>query len=127
MNFSRRQAGNTQGDVENQITCQNMGYDFDSSYGNSGADWDFSGANDWLRAKVVNTGTINLHSFSFQVYIQGSGYKFFQAKNQSPENLLKPGQSILLDADITEDLSGAVTEVRILNGVCTAFSLTQEF
>jgi hypothetical protein len=127
MNFSRRQVNNTQGNVDNQISCQSTAYDFDASYGSNGVDWDFSGTSDWLRAKVLNTGSINLHSFSFQIYINGTGYKFFQAKGQDPEKVLKPGQSIILDANITEDLSGTLTEVRILNGVCKAFILTQEF
>ncbi|MCJ7817061.1 MAG: hypothetical protein MUP55_04355, partial [Candidatus Aenigmarchaeota archaeon] len=82
LNFAGRQVNNTGGNVNNQITCQSTAYDFDSSYGNSGVDWDFSGTNDWLKAKIMNTGQINLHSFSFQIYIQGAGYKFFPAKNQ---------------------------------------------
>jgi hypothetical protein len=127
MNFSRRQVNNTQGNVDNQITCQNTAYDFDASYGSNGVDWDFSGTSDWLKAKVVNTGSINLHSFSFQFYINGTGYRSFQAKGQGAESILKPGQSVILDANITEDLAGTLTEVRILNGVCKTFILAQEF
>lgn len=127
-NLSRRSVNNTGGNIENQITCQNIGYDFDSSYGNSGVDWDFSGQNDWLKAKIINTGTINLHSLSFQLYIQGEGYKFFQAKQEiTPENPLKPGKSAIIEANITEDISGQLTEARILNGVCKGFSIGQEF
>jgi flagellin-like protein len=128
MNFSRRQVSNTEGGVENQISCQNTAYDFDASYGNSGADWDFSGADDWLRAKVVNTGSINLNSFSFQIYVQGLGYRLLTVKNAiTPESPLKPGQSGILEADIKENLAGQLTEVRVLNGVCKTFILTQEF
>ena len=127
MDFSRRQVGNTQNNTDSQISCQNTAYDFDSSYGNSGVEWDFSGANDWLKAKVMNTGSINLHSFSFQIYINGTGYKFFSAKDQSPENVLKPGRSAILEAEITGDLTGTLTEVSVLNGVCKTFILTQEF
>lgn len=126
LNFSKKQVDNIP--AENQITCQSTTYDFDSSYGNSGADWDFSGGSDWLRARVINTGSINLHSFSFQLYVQGTGYVFFPAKNAiAPDRPLKPGDSALLEADITEDLSGQLTEIKILNGVCSTFILSQEF
>jgi len=128
MNFAGRQVNNTQGNTESQITCQNTNYDFDSSYGNSGADWDFSGVNDWLKVKIVNTGSINLHSLSFQIYIAGTGYRFFSAKNEiTPDNPIKPGESVVIEANITENLAGALTEVRILNGVCRTFYLAQEF
>ena len=128
INFSKRQVNNTGENVDSQITCQATSYDFDSSYGNSGVEWDFSGANDWLKAKVMNTGSVSLHSFSFQLYIQGSGYKFFPVKNSiTPDNPLKPGQSAVLEANITEDLANQLTEVKVLNGVCRTFILTQEF
>lgn len=128
INFSKRQVNNTGQNVDSQITCQATSYDFDSSYGNSGVEWDFSGSSDWLRAKVINTGSVNLHSFSFQLYVQGSGYKFYQTKNQiTPDNSLKPGQSIILEANITDDLPDQLTEVKVLNGVCRTFSATQEF
>jgi len=128
INLSKRQVNNTQAGVDSQITCQNTAYDFDSSYGSSGADWDFSGAADNLSAKIINTGTIKLYGLSFQVYIQGTGYKFFPIKNQiTADNPLKPAQSALIEADINEDLQGQVTEVRILNGVCRTFYLAQEF
>jgi len=127
MNFAGRQANNTAGNTDNKITCQSTTYDFDSSYGNSGVDWDFSGT-DWLKAKVMNTGTVNLYGFSFQLYIQGTGYRFFQAKNSlDPDSSLKPGESAILEADITENLAGTLTELKVLNGVCSTFILTQEF
>ena len=125
--LSGRAVNNTGNDVDNQITCQAVSYDFDSSYGNQGVDWDFSGSSDWMRAKVMNTGTISLHSFSFQVYIQGAGYRFLPAKHQGPDSLLKPGQSSVLEAEIGENLAGQVTEVGILNGVCRTFILKNEF
>jgi FlaG/FlaF family flagellin (archaellin) len=124
MNFSRRQVNSIPAD--SQIICQNTAYDFDTSYGSSGVNWDLPSRE--MKAKIINTGTINLHSFSFQVYIQGAGYRFFKTKeNITPDNPLKPGQSILLDADINESLSGTVTEVRILNGVCRSVSAAQEY
>ena len=128
LNFAGRQVNKTGGNVDNQITCQGTAYDFDSSYGNSGVDWDFSGSSDWIKAKIMNTGQINLHSFSFQIYIQGAGYKFFAAKNGiTPDNPLKPEESAVIEANITEDISGQLTEVKILNGVCKSFILVQEF
>jgi hypothetical protein len=126
INFANRQVNNTGGKADNQITCQNTAYDFDSSFGNSGVDWNF--AQRTLKAKIINTGSVNLHSFSFQIYIQGAGYKFFPTKNIiTPDNPLKPGQSALLEANMTEDISGQLTEVKVLNGVCSTFILTQEF
>jgi flagellin-like protein len=126
LNFSNRQVNNTGSNADNQITCQSTAYDFDSSYGNSGIEWDFPQR--ILRAKIMNAGSINLHSFSFQIYIQGIGYKFFPTKNGiTPDNPLKPGQSAVLEANITEDISGQLTEIKILNGVCKTFISTQEF
>ena len=126
LNFSKRQVGNTGENADNQITCQSTAYDFDSSYGNSGVEWDFPQR--MLKAKVMNTGSVNVHSFSFQLYIQDAGYRFYQLKNLiTPDNPLKPGQSAVLEANITEDLSGQLTEVKVLNGVCRTFILAQEF
>jgi hypothetical protein len=128
MNLGRRSVNNTGSGVNSQITCQSTSYDFDSSYGNGGVDWDFSGSSDWLRARIINTGTVNLYGFSFQLYIEGTGYKFFPTKNQiSPDRPLKPGESAVIEADITEDLAGQMTETRVTNGVCTSFSIAQEF
>jgi hypothetical protein len=125
MDLGRNSANRTQGSVDNQITCQSTAYDFDSSYGSNGVDWSLPSG--WMKAKVLNTGTISLHSFSFQVYIQGTGYRFFQARGQGQDSLLRPGESVLLDAIINESLSGEVTEVKILNGVCRSISIVQEF
>jgi hypothetical protein len=128
LNFAGRQVNKTGGNADSHITCQSTAYDFDSSYGNSGVDWDFSGSSDWLKIKIMNTGQINLHSFSFQIYIQGAGYRFFPAKNGiTPDNPLKPQKSAVIEANITENLSGQLTEIRILNGACKSFLLSQEF
>jgi flagellin-like protein len=128
LNLTNRQVNSTQASTDTQITCQSTIYDFDSAYGSHGVQWDFSGTGDYLRTKVTNTGTISLYGFSFQVYIDGVGYKFFQASDGlTPEDPLKPGQSVVLEAQITENLAGSLSEVRVLNGVCKAFSAAQEF
>jgi len=127
LNLARNQANSTGQNANSQITCQSTSYDFDSSFGSNGVEWDFSGGSDWLRAKIINTGTINLYGFSFQVYIQGTGYKSFPAKEQSDaDNSLKPSESIVIEANITENLAGQLTEVQVLNSVCKGFSLKQE-
>ena len=126
MNLGRRSVQNTGSGVDSQITCQSTAYDFDSSYGNNGVEWDLQAKE--MRAKIINTGTVSLYGFSFQVYIQGTGYRFFKAKQEmTQDNPLKPEHSALIEADINESLAGTVTEVGVMNSVCKSFILKAEF
>ena len=60
----------TQQDAALQLKCRKAGLDFDSGYGNNGVLWNFTGnGSDWLSAKVVNTGSVDLHGFSFGIFI----------------------------------------------------------
>lgn len=111
------QANQTETDVDLGITCQQVGYDFDTSWGTSGLEWDFSGANDYLKAKIKNHGTINLYGFSFEIEL-GSIVKALSITEDSQKNQnnpLRPGQSAILEANITEDLTGTLTKLTVLN------------
>ncbi|MBI4021177.1 MAG: hypothetical protein HY369_02960 [Candidatus Aenigmarchaeota archaeon] len=116
-------ANQTQTTTLNQITCQSAKYDFDSSFATNGINYTFSGS-DKIDAKVVNTGTINLHGFSLEAEIQnGSSISIKQLTiNQSSQKTaalpLKPGQSAILIGNISEDLSGTLLSLKVLNGVC---------
>lgn len=110
--------------VNNQITCQAAKYDFDTAFATHGINFNLSGPNDVIEVKVVNTGTVNLYSFSLEIQLNASaGIDIKQLTinqtSQKTEALpLKPGQSAILKANMTQDFNGTLQEVKILNGVC---------
>lgn len=122
-NLTTDVANDTSTSVTSQLTCQNSGLDFDSNFGSSGVDFNFSSSPDRLDVKVVNTGSVNLHSFSIEIEIDQSGLSIkdfainstYQKTQASP---LRPGQSAILKANVSEDLNGTLREVKVLNGVC---------
>ena len=115
-------------DTQQQIKCRNAGLDFDSGYGNYGVDWNFTGnGTDWIRANVVNTGNINLWGFSFEVTLESQSgkeirhYATIQDTALSEINPLKPSESAIIQANVTDDINGSISslvEVKVLNAVC---------
>jgi FlaG/FlaF family flagellin (archaellin) len=118
--------------TEQKIMCTNAGYDFDPNYGINGIYWNFLGTSDELKTRITNTGTINLYNFSFEFNINittGLETKHFSptpSTQKTSTNPLKPGQSTILDANITEDITGTLKEVKILNDVCPSIYIDQE-
>lgn len=117
--------------VTQQITCQSTAYDFDTSFAVHGINYSLSGTSDYIDTKIVNTGTINLHTFLLEIEISTSSgleIKHFDINATSQKTKavpLKPGQSAILKANITEDLNGTLKEVKILNGVCPSNFIKQ--
>lgn len=117
-----------------QVFCRSAAYDFDTSFATSGISNNITNTTtDSLAAKVVNTGTVNLHAFSFEIEITPTGKDReikqipVNASSQKTESLpLKPGQSVILRANFSEDLNGTVHNVKILNGVCPEKFIDQD-
>jgi len=118
----------TSSDVDTKLLCQNTAYDFDTDYATFGVNW--SEANNALTAKIINTGTINLHSFSFETIVNSTVIKYFNVTidtQKTASNPLKPGQTVILEADGTTYLVGStLNEVKILNNVCPSVYIRQE-
>lgn len=124
----------TSSTADTEMKCQNTAYDFDTDYGTFGADWNFTASSDTLSAKVVNTGNVNLHGFSFELELNRTignpSIKYFDVNSttqKTPINPLKPGQSAILEAVMDEDLNGTLTKLKILNPVCPRYYVEQEF
>jgi FlaG/FlaF family flagellin (archaellin) len=130
----------TTSDAQNRVLCRSAGLSFDTSYGDYGIDYNLSGNGtagsvDWIRAQVRNTGTVNLHDFSFEVTLdEGSGSEIYYYE-PTPEsqktagNPLKAGRSVILTANVTPDLNGSLVslvEVRIINTMCPDVSASAE-
>jgi len=108
-----------------QMLCQNMAYDFDTSFGSHGVTWNFTELNDTIQTKITNTGGVNIIDFSFEITVwnETAGMRIFhfeptsdtQVTNAAP---MRPGQSTILDANITQSVEGALRELKILNSVC---------
>jgi len=117
---------------ETSLLCQNTAYDFDTDYGTYGVSWNFSGTNDTLDVKIINTGSTNLRGFSIEILIDtttGLDIKQLDVNStyqRTGANPLKPGQTAILKANITQDLTGTLQEVKILNEVCPSFYVAQE-
>ncbi len=111
-----------------QVKCRNAGLDFDSDYGDYGADWNFTGnGTDWLKAKVINTGTIDLWGFSFELTLESQSgeeiqhYEPTSSTDMTSSNPLRPPRSAIIEANITQDINDTILtlrSVRVLNGVC---------
>lgn len=107
-----------------QLRCQNTAYDFDTNYGTMGLNWNFTGSQDTLNAKIVNTGSINLYNFTFELVIDtGTGMDVMRFSPNSTNQItradpLEPGESEILVANVTTDINGTLTEVKIMNTIC---------
>jgi len=122
----------TQQDAQMQLKCRKAGLDFDSGYGNSGVLWNFTGSgSDWLKAKVVNTGSVDLHGFSFELSLNsqsGEEIRMYEATGTTAFTAsapLRPSASAVIEANLTDDINGSNTtlrEVRVLNRVCVGIS-----
>jgi archaellum component FlaG (FlaF/FlaG flagellin family) len=125
-----RSSANTTGtNVDTELLCQNVAYDFDNSYGTNGLVWNLTASNSTLSAKVVNTGTVNLYNFTFDITINGS-YIYEVGVNTSSQKTasspLKPGQAAILVMNITQDYNNTLTNVRIRNAVCAGKSIDKD-
>lgn len=118
----------TGNDARSQVICRSAGLDFDSNYGYYGVTWNFAGnGNDTIKAKLVNSGTVDLYGFSFEVTLDSAGGE--EIKHYSPTNTteatssdpLRSSQSKIIEADITEDINGSYytfKSLKMLNTVC---------
>ncbi len=129
-------AGGAGGSATQQIICQRTAYDFDSNYGTSGVDWNFTGTNGTITAKIVNTGSQNLYNFSFELTMQTpSGEKLIVypevnitgGTQKSKTDPLKPGSSHILYGEISNiNDTWSLTRVKIINVVCPRVSPSAE-
>jgi len=130
-NLTTDVANKTSTSVTQQITCQSAAYDFDSNYETNGIDYDLSGASDRVNVKVVNTGTVNLYGFSIEIEVDtGSGIEITHLEiNESYKKTealpLKPGQSAILKANMSQNFNGTLNEVKVLNDVCPSIPIKQ--
>jgi FlaG/FlaF family flagellin (archaellin) len=118
--------------LESELICKQTGYDFDSDYGTSGVDWNFTGIGGSVTAKIVNTKTQNLYNFTFELTFQTSAgerivtypdVNITQESQKTKANPLKPGRSCILDANVTNiNSTWTLKKVRIINDVCPSVS-----
>jgi FlaG/FlaF family flagellin (archaellin) len=122
----------TTSDAQRQVICRSAGLDFDPSYGDYGVDYNISGNGtvgsvDWIRAHVVNTGSVDLYGFSFEVTIDGAEgtqiayYEPTPGSQKTPSSPLRPGRSAILSADVTPDINESAVSlivVRVINTMC---------
>ncbi len=119
------ETGNT---TATQVRCRSAGLDYDSDYGNYGVDWNFTGnGTDYLRAKVINTGTLDLYGFSFELTLVSAVSEEIQhheatsTTRRTASDPLKAPRSAIIEANITPDINGsiyALRSVKVLNAVC---------
>ncbi|NIP40946.1 MAG: hypothetical protein GTN39_05520 [Candidatus Aenigmarchaeota archaeon] len=136
LNLASEAAGGAGGTAQQQLICQKTAYDFDSDYGNSGVDWNFTGTNGTVTAKIMNTGSQNLYNFSFELTMQTSlGEKLIvypeinvtEETQRSATNPVKPGSSHILNGEIVNiNDTWSLLKVKVLNVVCPKVSPTAE-
>ena len=113
-----------EGKTDTAISCQNMGYEFDSSFGLFGVNHSLSGPDDWLEARVTNTGTVNIYDFFFEFRVENSGrtessfYEPTEDSQRTDSSPVRPGRQATIKAKITDDLTGNLKEVVLLNRPC---------
>jgi len=123
-------------DAEQQLICQKTAYDFDTDYGISGVDWNFTGTNGTISSKIVNTGSQNIYNLSFELTLQTPYGEIIVSPpdvtvtsetQKTKTNPLKPGSSHIVYGDIINiNDTWSITEVKILNVVCPKVSPTAE-
>ncbi len=104
-----------------EIKCGNAAYDFVTSYGSYGVDWDFSTINNSLGARIRNTGTVTLHGFYFELTFNDTVIEYYNATAGTQRTSmypLRPGETVMLNASLTKDVNETLTSVKILNPVC---------
>jgi flagellin-like protein len=119
----------TQTSTETEIRCRNAAYDFYTSYGTYGVSWGFSTVNNTLGAMIKNTGTVNLHGFSFELIFNETIIEYFDPTSgtqKTSSNPLKPGQQAFLNASFTKDVNDTLTSVKVLNSVCLSVYASQD-
>jgi len=110
------------------IRCQYAALDFDTSYATNGVSSNFTGANPILRVKVVNKGTVDMHTFSFETEFNSSVIKRFDpvaADQKSVADPLKPGQAAILNASISPAITGTLNNIRIIPQPCPEVAVKQ--
>ncbi len=114
--------------TQTELLCQGAGLTWDTTYCSSGLIWNRTGSSDSLSAKVINSGMVSLWGFSFELQINRTIYRFEPSYESQigQANPLRPGQSAILIANITEDLPDVLESVRIGNRQCPAITLNQE-
>jgi len=116
-------------DTISDIQCQDAAYDFVTSYGTYGVDWNFTDQAHNLNVSIKNTGTITLYNFTIEITHNTtiiSVYNVTSATQKTKANPLKPSQTYIIAADISEDLNGTLNSVTVLNGVCPGKSITND-
>jgi hypothetical protein len=119
--------------VTNMLTCQQSGYTFDSSYGSYGAEWNITGNNGTITAKITNTKMQNLYNFTFEItFMTPSGterivtypdVRITTLTQKTVQNPLKAGQSVILEADVYNvNDTWTIQRIKLLNDVCPLVS-----
>ncbi len=114
-------------DVDTDIQCQNAGFDFVTSYGTYGVDWNFTDQGSNLNVSIRNTGSITLYDFSFEIVHNATNITHWEvttATQKTSANALRPGESAILVASIRDDINGTLNEVTIMNAVCPTKKIT---
>lgn len=128
-NLVRTSTNQTSANVDAQLLCQNVGYDFDNTYGTNGLVWNLTGTNATITAKIINTGTINLYNFTFDIIINKSVIYEVAVNSTSQKtqaNPLKPGQSAIITMNLTQDYNETLTNIKVRNAVCPSRYISQE-
>ncbi len=118
--------------VSQTLICQQTAYTFDSTYQNSGAYWNISGTNGTISAKIINTKIQNLYNFTYELtFSTPSGERIVTepdinvtgASQRTKSNPLKPGQSLILEGDMTNvNETWSLIRIKVLNAVCPGAS-----
>ncbi len=127
VDIARTASEKTGSDVSSGLACSKFSYAFDADYGTNGVEHDFSGASDWLKAEITNTGSINAYNLSFELLLETDirEYSLTKRSEKTEASPLKPGQSAVLEANITDNLAaGSLREVKVLNEACPGFFIS---
>jgi archaellum component FlaG (FlaF/FlaG flagellin family) len=111
------------------MLCQNLAYDFDNTYGTNGIIWNLTYTNTTLKAKITNTGTINVYNFSFEIIINDSVVYEADVNSSSQKTAttpLKPGQSAILVMSSSVDYNDTLTAIKVRNLVCPSKFVSQD-
>lgn len=105
--------------AEQETECRNAGLSFDSDYGYYGVNW--NSTTNVLLAKIVNSGLVDLHTFTFELTINSTQVEQYNPTSETQKTSADPlraGESTILNASLPSLAGSTLNSVKIINTVC---------
>ena len=114
--FTKGKTSAVEDNSEGQIDCIFSSLDFSSS----DIEYNLTTTPDWVNITLDNTGSTNLYNFEVILTVDNEVkvYSPTPESQKNSSNPLNPGETTILIADITDDLSGTLEKIKVVAKNC---------